>query len=77
MLIPDIIWVATLLPYYLPHHWAIMVGFVAGLFRTGLSGLPGIYDNRTSQFNIDKFRIEMNANLLPIRPQLAAGSVPP
>ena len=35
VLILDIIW-ATLLPYYLAHHWAIVAGLVAGFFVTGL-----------------------------------------
>jgi len=35
VLVLDVIW-ATLLPYYLNHHWAIVVGLVAGFFVTGL-----------------------------------------
>src|SRR5271167_1429760 len=35
VLVLDIIW-AALLPYYLSHHWAIVVGLVAGFFVTGL-----------------------------------------
>ncbi len=35
VLILDIVW-AALLPYYLAHHWAIVVGLVAGFFVTGL-----------------------------------------
>jgi chloride channel protein, CIC family len=35
VLILDYIW-AALLPYYLAHHWAIVVGLVAGFFVTGL-----------------------------------------
>jgi chloride channel protein, CIC family len=35
VLILDVIW-AALLPYYLAHHWAIVVGLVAGFLVTGL-----------------------------------------
>ncbi|MFZ2064139.1 MAG: chloride channel protein [Candidatus Binatus sp.] len=35
VLVLDVIWRA-LLPYYLSHHWAIVVGLVAGFFVTGL-----------------------------------------
>src|SRR5208282_4234416 len=35
VLILGIIW-AALLPYYLAHHWAIVVGLVAGFFLTCL-----------------------------------------
>jgi chloride channel protein, CIC family len=35
VLVLDVIWRA-LLPYYLGHHWAIVVGLVAGFFVTGL-----------------------------------------
>ncbi len=35
VLILSIIW-AALLPHYLAHHWAIVVGVVAGFFVTGL-----------------------------------------
>ena len=35
VLVLDVIW-AALLPYYLAHHWAIVVGLVAGFFVTGL-----------------------------------------
>ncbi len=35
VLVLDVIW-AALLPYYLNHHWAIVVGLVAGFFVTGL-----------------------------------------
>ena len=35
VLVLGIIW-AALLPYYLAHHWAIVVGLVAGFFVTGL-----------------------------------------
>jgi CIC family chloride channel protein len=35
VLILDLIW-AALLPYYLTHHWAIVVGLVAGFVATGL-----------------------------------------
>jgi chloride channel protein, CIC family len=35
ILILDLIW-AALLPYYLAHHWAIVVGLVAGFVVTGL-----------------------------------------
>ena len=35
VLVLDIIW-AALLPYYLAHHWAIVVGLVGGFFVTGL-----------------------------------------
>ena len=35
VLVLDVIW-AALLPYYLAHHWAIMVGLVAGFLLTGL-----------------------------------------
>jgi CIC family chloride channel protein len=35
VLILDLIW-ASLLPYYLAHHWAIVVGLVAGFVVTGL-----------------------------------------
>ncbi len=35
VLVLDVIW-AALLPYYLAHHWAIVVGLVGGFFVTGL-----------------------------------------
>ena len=35
VLVLDVIW-ATLLPYYLAHHWAIVVGLVIGFFVTGV-----------------------------------------
>ena len=35
VLVLDVIW-ATLLPYYLAHHWAIVVGLVSGFLVTGL-----------------------------------------
>jgi CIC family chloride channel protein len=35
VLVLDVIW-GALLPYYLGHHWAIVVGLVAGFFVTGL-----------------------------------------
>jgi CIC family chloride channel protein len=35
VLVLDVIW-AALLPYYLAHHWAIVVGLVAGFFITGV-----------------------------------------
>ncbi len=35
VLVLDVIW-AALLPYYLAHHWAIVVGLVAGFLLTGL-----------------------------------------
>jgi CIC family chloride channel protein len=35
VLVLDVIWRA-LLPYYLSHHWAIVVGLLAGFFVTGL-----------------------------------------
>ena len=35
VIVLDIIW-KSLLPYYLNHHWAIVVGLVAGFFVTGL-----------------------------------------
>ena len=35
VLVLDVIW-AALLPYYLAHHWAIVVGLVAGFLVTGL-----------------------------------------
>ena len=35
VLVLDVIWKA-LLPYYLTHHWAIVVGLVAGFFVTGM-----------------------------------------
>src|SRR5271154_784188 len=35
VLVLDVIW-AALLPYYLAHHWAIVVGLVFGFFVTGL-----------------------------------------
>ncbi len=35
VLVLDIIW-AALLPYYLAHHWAIVVGLVSGFVLTGL-----------------------------------------
>jgi chloride channel protein, CIC family len=35
VLVLDVIWRA-LLPYYLSHHWAIVVGLAAGFFVTGL-----------------------------------------
>jgi chloride channel protein, CIC family len=35
VLVLDVVW-AALLPYYLTHHWAIVVGLVAGFFITGV-----------------------------------------
>ncbi len=35
VLVLNIVW-AALLPYYLAHHWAIVVGLVAGFFVTGV-----------------------------------------
>jgi CIC family chloride channel protein len=35
VLVLDVIW-GALLPYYLGHHWAIVVGLLAGFFVTGL-----------------------------------------
>ena len=35
VLVLNIVW-AALLPYYLAHHWAIVVGLVAGFFITGV-----------------------------------------
>ena len=35
VLVLNIVW-AALLPYYLGHHWAIVVGLVAGFFITGV-----------------------------------------
>jgi chloride channel protein, CIC family len=35
VLVLDLIW-AALLPYYLAHHWAIVVGLVTGFFVTGV-----------------------------------------
>jgi len=35
VLVLDVIW-AAVLPYYLAHHWAIVVGLVGGFFVTGL-----------------------------------------
>lgn len=35
ILILQVVW-AAILPYYLAHHWAIVVGLVAGFFVTGL-----------------------------------------
>jgi CBS domain containing-hemolysin-like protein len=86
ILILQVIW-AAILPYYLAHHWAIVVGLVAGFFVTGLErlvrnlrqiGHPK-YSTESSRIRrrkskIDKSRIEMNANHPPIRPQPAASS---
>ena len=35
VLVLNFVW-AALLPYYLAHHWAIIVGLVAGFFITGV-----------------------------------------
>jgi CIC family chloride channel protein len=35
VLVLNVVW-AALLPYYLAHHWAIVVGLVAGFFVTGV-----------------------------------------